>query len=229
MQSVLGEAVTASISVDAYGGLGSFGARIEVPITRAIASAWHAATLIDTDYFVTLESPVAAGDYQLVWMDDMGTYQTMVPLTVVVGSVGGEDWDPVDLDDIRPTVEDVAALERTRTITTGGADTGEFNETTHPTADEVEGVIDTAVGLVMDQLPTDRFDPKHYMSVTSAIKLQAAIIVESSYFRERLDQGSADLYSRSLQSAIISLNNKITADSRIGSGIASGRPALRIE
>lgn len=228
MQSVLGEAVQASIPADAYGGVGTFGARIEVPITRAIASAWHPATLIDTDYHVTLESPVAAGDYQLAWMDDLFSVPVFVPLTIVVGSLGGEDWDPVNVDDIRPTVEDIASLERTRTVSEGGGDVGEFNETTHPTADEVEGVIDTAVGLVLDQLPTDRFDPKHFPSVTSAIKLQAAIIVESSYFRERLDQGSADLYSRSLQSAIISLNNKITADSRIGSGIASGRPALRI-
>lgn len=49
----------------------NMGARIEVPYTRAIATAWVVAELVDAGdtlrWEVELESPVAAGDYLLVW------------------------------------------------------------------------------------------------------------------------------------------------------------------
>lgn len=49
----------------------NMGARIEVPYTRAIATAWAPAALVDTGdtlrWEIELESPVTAGDYLLVW------------------------------------------------------------------------------------------------------------------------------------------------------------------
>jgi hypothetical protein len=59
-----------------------YGARIEVPVTRAIASAWREAVLTDVTWTVTLDSPVAAGDYQLVWIDNMGGNEIFIPLFV---------------------------------------------------------------------------------------------------------------------------------------------------
>ena len=51
----------------------NMGARVEVPYTRAIATAWAPATLEDTGttlrWVVELASPVTAGDYLLVWRD----------------------------------------------------------------------------------------------------------------------------------------------------------------
>lgn len=51
----------------------NMGARVEVPYTRTVVSAWQVAVLEDTGnalrWVVSLESPVAAGDYNLVWRD----------------------------------------------------------------------------------------------------------------------------------------------------------------
>lgn len=45
------------------------GCRVEVPITRAIVSAWREAELSEDGglWTVTLEAPVHAGEYVLVW------------------------------------------------------------------------------------------------------------------------------------------------------------------
>lgn len=72
MRSTLGQPVISTLPV--VGPPPAYGARIEVPITRAIASYWVPAVLTDataeTDAYwtVTIESPVAAGEYLLVWM-----------------------------------------------------------------------------------------------------------------------------------------------------------------
>ena len=52
----------------------TYGARIEVPITREIVSYWKPGVLTDAtadeDAFwtVSLDSPITAGDYNLVWV-----------------------------------------------------------------------------------------------------------------------------------------------------------------
>lgn len=72
MHSPLGTQVVATLPV--VGPPPHYGARIEVPITREIVSYWQLGVLTgataDTDAYwtVTLESPVAAGDYCLVWV-----------------------------------------------------------------------------------------------------------------------------------------------------------------
>lgn len=102
-------------------------------------------------------------------------------------------------DDVRPSVEDVAALEQTRT--TGGnslgGDEGDgtFTETTVPSASQVEAVIDTALDLIVPQLGTLLTGDAQLGMVKRAVALQAAIIIEGSYFREQIDQGSVSLWS----------------------------------
>jgi hypothetical protein len=143
------------------------GARVEVPVTRAIVSAWQAATLDPAAgaWSVTLERPVAGGEYLLVWRTDDAeppAYETFVPLTVTDSSAPGA---PVDAD-WTPTLADVAALSHAYTRhdidaaeVQGGAEHGLFDATTDPTADEVTGYIATAVqevagrvGLAPDRL-----------------------------------------------------------------------------
>lgn len=58
------------------------GARIEVPISRAIASSWRPAVVGETDWTATVESPTKRGEYLLVWMDDFGGRERFVPLLV---------------------------------------------------------------------------------------------------------------------------------------------------
>ena len=72
MHTTLGEPVVATLPVT--GPPPHYGARIEVPITRAIVSYWKPGVLTDATadadgyWTVTLESPVEAGDYCLVWV-----------------------------------------------------------------------------------------------------------------------------------------------------------------
>lgn len=96
---------------------------------------------------------------------------------------------PVDPDQVRPEVGDVAALESTRTI---DVDTGSegylFNESTRPTAAQVEELIDTASADVLSQLP-DHIDPVWYGAISRAIALRAAWQLEASYYREAASTG----------------------------------------
>jgi hypothetical protein len=136
-------------------GVTGLGARVEVPVTRAIVSAWQAATLSDdgSEWAVTLERPVAAGEYLLVWRTsdaEPPAYETFVPLTVTSAAAGGvvdEDWTP--------TLADVAALSHAYTRhpvdadeLQAGTEHGIFDETTDPTATKVEGYIAAAVDEV---------------------------------------------------------------------------------
>jgi hypothetical protein len=229
MQTVLGQDVVATL-IGFNFDLPTYGARIEVPATRAIASAWVPATLQSDamTWKAVIESPVAAGDYNVVWMDEFGANQVTVPLFVAAAAITGSQWPSVDESDIRPEAQEVAKYEQTRLISAGGNDLGEFTADTRPTYDQVDDLIETSIKLVLVQLPTMAFDPRHYDVVRESIALQAAILVEGSYYREQLDQGSAELYSRMLQSNIISLNQQIVADAAIGSGRIDGTPVVRI-
>src|SRR5262245_49789003 len=91
MHSTLGEPVVATLPVT--GPPPFYGARIERPVTREIVSYWQPAVLTDAtadaDAFwtVTLESPVDAGDYLLVWVpredeSSPGWREVFTPLVV---------------------------------------------------------------------------------------------------------------------------------------------------
>jgi hypothetical protein len=67
------------------------GARIEVPVTRAILAYWREATRVgDVLYVDFADSPLAAGEYNLVWRDsgpegpgERTEFEVFVPLVVV--------------------------------------------------------------------------------------------------------------------------------------------------
>lgn len=88
---VVGQTVMATLP--APGGVTGMGARIEVPITRAIVSAWRPAVLEGSTWIVTLEAPVAAGEYLLVWRTgdpEPPGYEAFVPLIIEESSGSGE-------------------------------------------------------------------------------------------------------------------------------------------
>jgi hypothetical protein len=61
------------------------GARIEVPITRAIASYWRPGELTGDTWTVELDPVVDGGEYLLVWRTPDGdppAYEAFVPLFV---------------------------------------------------------------------------------------------------------------------------------------------------
>lgn len=92
--------------------------------------------------------------------------------------------------DYMPTVDAVAALERTRTV---GPDVGglggdtdpqeltTFDETTRPTAAEVEALIVPAAAAIVQRLGPDIVDVLN-PAISHAIALYTAILIEGSYF-----------------------------------------------
>lgn len=87
MRIELGEEVFASLPASATPEP-HYGARVEIPYTRAIATAWQPAELIDDGDALTwqvhLESPVDVGDYILCWRsgDPDPAPEVFVPLMV---------------------------------------------------------------------------------------------------------------------------------------------------
>jgi hypothetical protein len=121
--------------------------------------------------------------------------------------------DPLEPDPalIRPTVDDVAALENTRTVGPNGQEIGTFTADTRPTAADVEKLIDQALEAVLSQLPT-RFGTSYYERTKHNVALYTAILVEGSFFREKLDEGSVELYRDLLRTGLLSLQASIGAD-----------------
>jgi hypothetical protein len=213
MQAVADTYFTAGLVNPALGESLDLGARIEVPVTRAIASDWRRATLEGTTWVVSIEAP-AAGEYMLVWRTDdpEPAYETFVPLIVTAGSVvTTDDFEPVDRTAVRPTQDDVAALENTRLVASGGREIVEFTDETNPTAEQVEALIDRALPLVLGELP-DRIPTAHYDTAKNAVALYTAMLVEGSHFREQADDGSAELWRTLYTTAILNLKRSIDAD-----------------
>lgn len=174
------------------GGYG-LGARVEEPITRAIVSSFHMATLTGAIWSVSLDSPLQPGNYDLVWMtpNDPPSFIAFAPLTcVTVGQATGAlpDWPVIDHAAVQPNVDAVARLLRTRTKTQDGTVKPTFDDTTIVKGTEVSALIGDAEELVLSQLP-EQLDPELYPRVKYAITLQAAILVEASFFRTQETMG----------------------------------------
>jgi hypothetical protein len=107
-------------------------------------------------------------------------------------------WDsgPPALDPVaaRPTVDDVAALERTRTFRDDGSEGATFDDQTRPSDVEVELLIDEALDAVLGQLP-DHVDVLFYPAISRLIAVRAAMSVETSYFREQQVESPASTWA----------------------------------
>jgi hypothetical protein len=218
----VGDQITASLA-DPPGGLYGLqlGARVEVPVTRAIVSAYQRGVLSAGIWTVTLEGLLEPGGYQFVWRTDDAEppyYEAWIPITALAaGSINGagttDPFPPIDQDAIAPSADDVAALERSRIVEPGGQDPGTFTDTTHPKKAEVEILIEQAVDYTLNLLPY-AVDPRHNETITRAVTLYAATLVEGSYFREQVDEGSVALYREMFEESIASINARVAEDYR---------------
>src|SRR4051794_36096209 len=98
----------------------------------------------------------------------------------------------IETDEVRPSVEDVALLERTRTtgdVGLGGDEGtgGTFTETTNPTASDVEHLIDLAMQYILPRIDPVYAVSPYYPVIKLGIAIQAAIFIETSFFRETAD------------------------------------------
>ena len=103
----------------------------------------------------------------------------------------------VDQAAVTPSIDDVALLTATRTIDSTGAQLGVFTSDTNPTAAQVQALIVQAVTLVLAPLP-DYFQTSLYGRVQQAITVQAAILIETSFYREQANAGSIVALSSAL-------------------------------
>jgi hypothetical protein len=219
MQAVAGQPFTTTL-IDPAGISEPLGARVEVPVTRAIVSAWQQATLDGATWSVTLDAPVTPGEYLLVWRSgdpEPPVYETFLPLTVtasgVVVGASEDDFPLVNEEEVRPDVDDIANLANTRTASGGGGEISEFNEDTDPTATQVESLIDRAVEAVLAQLPT-RFSTAHYERVRHAVELYTLVLGEGSFFSGQLDSSSVDLWRTLLSETMNGLRVRIEEERR---------------
>lgn len=104
-----------------------------------------------------------------------------------------EDFPQVDRAKVMPSVEQVALMERTRCVNEYGDDQGGFNDSTHPTYDECQGVILQAVELVLSEIP-DYLPESIYPRIQQAAIFKASILIEASFYKEQYKSGSADYF-----------------------------------
>jgi hypothetical protein len=185
MLATLGQPITATL-VDVAGGITGLGARIEVPVTRAIASAFVAATKLGAVWTVTIDPPVAGGAYQFVWRTsdpEPPDFEAFIPLTVIAATISVAD--PATDEELTPTIDDLAALEHARTLS-GGTEIGTFDATTNPTGDQVEALIASAVNDVKSRVGVT-LTTAFAAEAKRLAALQAATLIEASFFPGELD------------------------------------------
>jgi hypothetical protein len=113
-----------------------------------------------------------------------------------------------------PSVADIGALLHARTYV-DGVQLGTFNNDTRPTGEEVERLIDIAANDVGARF--GRPIPIEYEEDTKhLVALQAASLVEASYFPDQLDsdQSAYRQYSAMFLSALQGLQSRLSKASR---------------
>ena len=126
------------------------------------------------------------------------------------------NFPPIDPDAITPTVDDVALLIATRTIDEGGTQLVHFTSDTVPTDVQVQGLIAQATTLVLGALP-NYLSSSLYGRIKEAVAIQAAILVETSFYREQANAGSIVELNALLRTAL----NQLEEDSGGGTGTSS--------
>jgi hypothetical protein len=147
---------------------------------------------------------------------DPQPFPLYIPLVVTTGpvtpTVGGEpDYPDVQPSDVRPTLDQVAILERTRTRGDDGTFYGTFTPQTWPTDTDVNSIIDTATDMVLLQLRAD-FNPTLYPQVTDLVALQAAVLIEASFFRNQDQAQTTSAWRELLSAGILGMQGNIEVD-----------------
>jgi hypothetical protein len=112
-----------------------------------------------------------------------------------------------------PEVADVAALIRARTKVRGGEELGTFTDTTIPTAEEVENLIDKAVRRVASKIGVAPCNEDLEADAKDSAALYAAMLVEQSYYPEqtRPDQSAFKSMQSLFNDAIKDLADAVRA------------------
>lgn len=129
------------------------------------------------------------------------------------------DLPQIDRSQVRPSGSQVAIRCATRTMDQTGVPQGRWTDTTWPTADMAEGIIDQAVEETLADMP-DYLPESTYPRVLQCVILKAACIVERTCYREQSEKGSSknheDTYEKLLAS-IEMVTGGTTAGHRVDS------------
>ncbi|WP_217913230.1 hypothetical protein [Miltoncostaea marina] len=219
MPYVVGQPVVAMLT--APPGVAGLGARIEVPVTRAIVSAWAPAVLADGVWTVTLDAPPSVGDYLLVWRTpdpEPPAYEAFVPLSVVVELPAGAA--PGDASAWAPSLDDVAAA--TPAYTRGGfdddeeqagAEQGTFTDDTSPTATHVRGLIAAACAEVAGRVGAPIPERLHHLARQTAV-LHVAIAISTGKLPAQTDDAAGEV--RSHTARYLAALEELTRQARMG-------------
>jgi hypothetical protein len=165
--------------------------------------------------FTTEEATLEAGWYKIVFADADGDTSEAAPI-----------FNDLRPNSDRPSVDDVAQLLRTRTVGDGtstglGADTGPadlttFDQTTRPSASEVDRLIETATGAMYGRLALlpEQIPATFTGLVRHVIALYTALLIEQSYFRESADEST--FLANQLDDAVRSLKESLAEAPGIG-------------
>lgn len=102
-----------------------------------------------------------------------------------------------------PSVQDVARHLRARTRGPSGAEVGTFDNTTVPTDDQVEAIIDMAMPFVSGAIGDVPQDSPCEQGARSLAALKAAEMVEISYYPEQLQPGGTVSALRALYADLL--------------------------
>lgn len=92
------------------------------------------------------------------------------------------------VSDWTPTVVDVGAILRARTVDTNGSEIGTFTLETRPTEVQVSSLVGQAVGDVVSGVGMD-IPEQHWSDARAVAALGTAMLVELSYFPEQVTTG----------------------------------------
>jgi hypothetical protein len=112
----------------------------------------------------------------------------------------------------KPSVDDVALLLRTRTVghdpaygglggDTGPEDVTTFSATTRPTATEVMALIETSYDAMIGRLDALLIESQEE-AFAHVVALYTAILVETSYFRETVNQPLLALWQQMINDTL---------------------------
>lgn len=122
--------------------------------------------------FTSEEATLDAGWYRIVWADEDEDLLASEPVEIPANP------------NVTPTLAEVAALERSRTTVMGSV-RGTFDEDTNPTATQVQELITMAVDDISARVGTIPY--RFAGEARRLAALQAASLIESSYFPQELD------------------------------------------
>lgn len=90
-----------------------------------------------------------------------------------------------------PSVNDVGALLRARTVDQDGNESGVFDEDTRPTGETVQVYIEQAVDEILTRVGGDLHRQEYAANAAHLAAIRAAMTVELSHYPEQIAEGQS--------------------------------------